>query len=152
VQDREDVHICNALKGRPISVVENNVTDPLWLVTITWKDNSDLIGGSGRKVVAVTVTALIEAKSDLALLLWRHVPGELMGLLVHLDSGMVTVEHVLKGDHGVMIELGVPPVGHPKVDSISWVVDVKLSKDWRLPSGGRREPLLWESAPCSLKM
>jgi hypothetical protein len=56
-----------------------------------------------------------------------------MGLLVHLDSRMVTVEHVLKGDHGVMIELGVPPVGHPKVDSISWIVDVQLSEDWGLP-------------------
>jgi hypothetical protein len=55
-----------------------------------------------------------------------------MGLLVHLDSRMVAVEHVLKGDHGMMIELGVPPVGHPKVDSISWIVNVQLSKDWRL--------------------
>ena len=79
------------------------------------------------------VAVLIKAQSDLALLFWRHVPGELMGLLVHLDSRMVTVEHVLKGDHSMMIELGVPSVGHPKVDSISWIIDVELSIDWGLP-------------------
>src|SRR5882757_9341411 len=79
------------------------------------------------------VTVLIKAQSNLALLLWRHVPGELMGLLVHLDSRMVTVEHILKSDHGVMIELGIPSVCHPKVDSISWIIDVELSIDWGLP-------------------
>jgi hypothetical protein len=132
------MQISDALKSRAISAVENDVSDPLWLVTIAGKNDSDLIGGSGRKVVAATVAALIEAKSNLALLLWRHVPGELMGLLVHLDSGMVTVEHVLKGDHGVMIELGVPPVGHPKVDSISWIIDVQLSVDRRFPLGWKK--------------
>jgi hypothetical protein len=131
-QDKGDAN-GDTLKSRAISVVENNVVDPLWLVTITGKNDSDLISGSGREVVAAMVTALIEAQRNLALLLWRHVPGELMGLLVHLDSRMVTVEHVLKGDHGVMIELGVPPIGHPKVDSISWIIDIQLSKDWRLP-------------------
>jgi hypothetical protein len=82
----ERVHICDALKGRPISAVKNNVADPLWLVTITGKDDSNLISGSGRKVVVVTVTALIEVKSNLALLLWRHVSGELMSLFVHLNG------------------------------------------------------------------
>jgi hypothetical protein len=56
-----------------------------------------------------------------------------MGLLVHLDSRMMVVEHILKGNHGVMIELGVPPVGHPKVDSIGWIINVQLSIDWRFP-------------------
>jgi hypothetical protein len=115
----ERVHICDALKGRPISAVKKNVVDPLWLVAIARKDDSDLISGSSKEVVGETVTALIEVQSNLALLLWRHIPGELMGLLVHLDNRMVTVEHALKGDHGVMIELGVLSVGHPKVDSIS---------------------------------
>jgi hypothetical protein len=127
------MQIGDTLKSRAISAVENDVADPLWLVTITGKDDSDLIGGSGREVVVATVTALIEAQSDLALLLWRHVPGELMSLFVHLDGRVMAMEHILKGDHSVMIKLSVPPVGHPKVDSISWVIDVQLSKDWRLP-------------------
>jgi hypothetical protein len=127
------MQIGDMLKSRAISAVENDVMDPLWLVTITGKDDSDLIGGSGREVVAAMVTALIEAQSDLALLLWRHVPGELMSLFVHLDGRVMAMEHILKGDHSVMIKLSVPPVGHLKVDSISWVIDVQLSKDWRLP-------------------
>jgi hypothetical protein len=36
-----------------------------------------------------------------------------------------------------MIELGVPSVGHPEVDSISGIIDVQLSID-------RRLPLLWK--------
>jgi hypothetical protein len=123
------MQISNALKSRAISAVENDVMDPLWLVTIARKDDSDLISGSSREVVVAMVTALIEAKSNLALLLWRHVSGKLMSLFVHLDSRMVMVEHVLKGNHGVMIKLGVPPVGHSKVDSISWIVDIQLSED-----------------------
>src|SRR5882757_4124829 len=129
----ERMHICYVLKRRPISAVQNDVADPLWLVTITWKDDSNLIGSSSREVVAATVTVLVKAQSDLALLFQRHVPSKLMGLLVHLDSRMVTVEHVLKGDHSVMIELGVPSIGHPKVDSISWIINVELSVDWGLP-------------------
>ena len=86
----ERMHIGYALK-RAISAVENDVTDPLWLVTIIGKDNSNFISCSSREVVAAMVAALIEAKSDLALLLWGHVPGELMGLLVHLDGRMVAV-------------------------------------------------------------
>jgi len=133
----ERMHIGYALK-RAISAVENNVADPLWLVTINGKDNGDLISCSGKKIVAATVTALIEVKGDLALLLWRHVPGELMGLLVHLDSRMMAVEHILKGNHDVMIELSVPPVGHPKVDSIRWIINVQLSIDWKLPPGRKK--------------
>ena len=86
----------------------------------------------------VMVTALIKAQSNLALLLWRHVPGELMGLLVHLDSRMMAVEHILKGNHDVMIELGVVPVGHPKVDSIGRIINVQLSVDWRFPLGRKK--------------
>ena len=37
-----------------------------------------------------------------------------------------------------MIELGVPPVGHPKVDSISWIINVQLSIDWRFPLGRKK--------------
>jgi hypothetical protein len=120
----ERMQIGDALKRRAMSAIENDVTNPLWLVTIARKDDSNFISCSSRKVVAATVTALIEAKGNLALLLWKHVPGELMGLLVHLDSRMMAVEHILKGNHGVMIELGVPPVGHSKVDSISWIINV----------------------------
>jgi hypothetical protein len=121
-----------------MSAIENNVMNPLWLVTIARKDDSNFIGCSSRKVVAATVTALIEEKGNLALLLWKHVPGELMGLLVHLDGRMMVVEHILKGDHGVMIELGVSPVGHPKVDSIGWIMNVQLSVDRRFPLGRKK--------------
>ena len=37
-----------------------------------------------------------------------------------------------------MIELGVPPVGHLKVDSISWIINVQLSIDWRFPLGRKK--------------
>jgi hypothetical protein len=40
---------------------------------------------------------------------------------------MPTVEHVLEGDHSVMIKVSIPGIGHPKVDCISWVVHVQLS-------------------------
>ena len=81
------------------------------MISISWKNDSDLIVGGIGKIVAATVTGLIKAQCYLALLLWRHVSGELMGLLVHQNSGMRTVEHVLKGDQCLMIELGIPCIG-----------------------------------------
>ena len=100
--------------------VENDVMCALWLITITRKDDSDLIVGGIRKIVVATVTALIESQSYLALLFWTHVPGELMGLPVHLNCMVAMVKYILKHNQSVAIELGVPGIGHAKVDSISW--------------------------------
>jgi hypothetical protein len=77
----EWMDICDVLEGRAIPAVENDVTCALWLITISWKNDSDLVVGGIRKIVAVMVTVFIELQSDLALLFWRHVPGELVDLL-----------------------------------------------------------------------
>ena len=45
----EWMHICDALEGRAMPAVENDVTCALWLITISWKNNGDLIlVASGR--------------------------------------------------------------------------------------------------------
>jgi hypothetical protein len=123
----EWMEISDVLKGRAIPAVENDVTCALWLITITWKNDGDLIIGGIWQIVAMTVTTLVKAQSNLALLLWRHVSGELTGLLVHLNSRMAAVEHVLEGDQSVVIKVGVPGIGHAKVGGISRIIDVELS-------------------------
>ena len=97
------------------------------MIAISWKNDSNLIVGGIRKIVAVTVTGLIKAQHYLVLLLWRHVSGELVGLLVHLNSRMGMVDHVLKSDQCLMIELGIPCIGHAKIDGISRIINVQLS-------------------------
>jgi hypothetical protein len=57
----EWMYISDALKGSTMPAVENDVACALWLITITWKNDSNLIGGSIGKIVSVTVTGLIEA-------------------------------------------------------------------------------------------
>ena len=57
----EWMHISDALKGRVMSAVENNVMCALWLITITWKNDSNLIVGGIGKIVSVMVIGLIKA-------------------------------------------------------------------------------------------
>jgi hypothetical protein len=121
------MQISDALEGRAMPAIENNITCALWLITIAWKNDGDFIVGGIRQIVTATVTGLIKAQSYLALLFWRHVSGELMGLLVHLNCRMSTVEHVLEGNQCVIVKLCIPCVGHPKIDCISWIIDVQLS-------------------------
>jgi hypothetical protein len=64
----EGMNICDALKGRAILAIENDVTCTLWLIAIAWKNDSDLIVGGIRQIVTATVAGLIEAQSYLALL------------------------------------------------------------------------------------
>jgi hypothetical protein len=120
----EGVQISDSLKGLAMPAVENDVTCAHWLITISWKNDSNLIVGGIRKIVATTVTGFIEAQGNLALLFWSHVSGELMSLLVHLNCWMTTVEHVLEGGQSMAIEVSVPGIGHPKVDCISWIINV----------------------------
>ena len=131
----EWINICDALERWPMPVVENNITGALWLITVTWKNNSNLIVGGIREIVAVMVTGFIELQSYFALLFWKHSAGELMGLPVHLNCRVAVVEHVLEYNQSGTIELGVPGIGHAKVDSICWIIDVQLSIYWRLPFG-----------------
>jgi hypothetical protein len=121
------MQISDALKGRAVLVIKNDVTCIFWLITITWKNDSNLIVGGIGEIVTATVTGLIKAQSYLALLFWRHIPCELIGLPIHLNCRMTTVEHVLEGDHGVMIRVSIPGIGHPKVDCISWIIHIQLS-------------------------
>src|SRR6202041_534853 len=102
--------IGDALKGRAMPAIENDVTYALWLITITWKNDSDLIVGGIRKIVTAMVAGLIKAQSYLALLFWRHVSSELMGLFIHLNCRMATMEHVLEGDQSGVIEGRIPCV------------------------------------------
>ena len=120
----EWMQIRDALKGLAMPAVENDVASALWLIAITWKDDCDLVVGSIGKIVAATVTGFIKTQSYFALCSWRHVSGELMSLLVHLNCWMTTVEHVLEGGQRVAIEVSVPGIGHAKVDCIRWIVNV----------------------------
>ena len=45
----------------------------------------------------------------------------------YIYSRMETIEHVLKGDQSVVIEMSIPSIGHPKVDCISGIINVQLS-------------------------
>ena len=99
----ERMDIGDALKGLAMPAVENYVMCTLWLIAIPWKNDGNLIVGGIRQIVMAMVTGLIKLQSYLALLFWRHAPGELMGLLVHLNSRMETVEHVLESDQSVVI-------------------------------------------------
>ena len=116
--------ITDTLKGRAMPAVENDVMCTFWLITITWKNDSNLVVGGIRQIVTAMITGLIKVQGYLALLVWRHIPGELIGLPVHLNSRMVTVEHVLEGDQSVVMEVSVPGIGHLKVNGISWIMNV----------------------------
>ena len=116
--------IADTLKGRAMPAVENDPTCTFWLITITWKNDSNLIVGGIRQIVTVIVTGLIKVQSYFVLLVWRHIPDELIGLPVHLNCRMVMVEHVLEGDQSVVIEVSVLGTGHLKVNGISWITGV----------------------------
>ena len=119
--------IADVLKGRAMPAVENNVMCTFWLITIRviWKNDGDLIVGGIRQIVTVIVTGLIKVQSYLVLLVWRHIPGELIGLPVHLNCRMVMVKHVLEeGDQSGVMEMSVLNIGHLKVNGISWITDV----------------------------
>jgi hypothetical protein len=134
----KQMQIRDALEGLTMPVAENDITCALWLISIAWKNDSNLIVGSMREIVSAMVTGLIEVKSYLALLFWRQVPGELMCLLIHLNGRMVAIGHVLEGDQSVVIEVGIPFVGHPKVDCISWIINVQLSINQRFSFGRKK--------------
>ena len=78
----ERVAVRDALEAIAILAVEDDVPIPPWLISIPWKNDSNLVAGGIRKVVPMAVTALIKAKSDPAVLLRWQIPGELKGLLV----------------------------------------------------------------------
>jgi hypothetical protein len=120
----KQMQIRDVLEELTMPVIENDIMCVLWLITIAWKNGSNLFVGSIGEIVSVTVAGLINAKSDLALLFWRQVPGELICLLIHFNSRMAAIEHVLEGDQSVVIEVGISFVGHPKVDHISGIINV----------------------------
>jgi len=78
------------------------------------------------------ITAFVKPQGNLALLLLRHVPGELKGLPVHGNPRVMAEEHVLEGLHGAPMQCTIPTVGHAIVQCIIWIIDVQLSIDRRL--------------------
>ena len=129
----EWMHVSDALKRRAMPAIENDIACALWLITIAWKNDSNFIVGGIRRIIAATIRGLIKVQSYLALLLQRHVSGELISLLVHLNCRMAAVDHVLEDDQSVVIKLCIPCIGHPKINGISWIVDVQLSIYGRFP-------------------
>ena len=71
----EWMHIGDVLKRRAMPAIENDIVCALWLIIITWKNDSNLIVGGIGKIIVATIRGLIKAQSYLALLLWRHVSG-----------------------------------------------------------------------------
>src|ERR1700724_4422252 len=106
--------------------MENNITTVCGLITGSRNDSGDFIGGSSGEVVATAVTALIETQCDSALVLWRHVPGQLKGRLVQLNSWMMTVEHVLQNLHRVAKQIAVVLIGHAIVEGVGRIINENL--------------------------
>ena len=107
--------------------MENDIATICWLITTSRNDRSDLVGGSGRKIVTAAVTVLIKAQSDGALVFRWHVSGELKSSLVQLDSWMVAVEHVQENLHGRTMKILVVLVGHAVIETIGLIIDVELA-------------------------
>src|ERR1700724_444465 len=127
--------------------MKNNIPTLCWLLTTPRNDSGDLIGSSGWKIVAAAVTGVIKTQSDLALVLGWHVPGQLMSRLVQLDSWMMAVEHVLQNLHGVTTKIPVVLIGHAIVESIDWIINIKLTVDRVLARMGKeRASAMGESA------
>jgi hypothetical protein len=134
----EGMTLWDALEAFPMLAVEDDVPMTLWLVPITWQNDSYLPVGSIWKVVTPAITGLIKAENDLALLLWWQPPGELKCLPIKCNPWMVIVEHVLKVTQDVGMEVGVLRMVAAVLEGICRVMDVELGIYGILALGGEK--------------
>src|SRR6202023_1145638 len=107
--------------------MENDIATVCGLITGSRNDSGDFIGGSPGEVVGTAGTPRMKTQRDGALVLWWHVPGELKGSLVQLNSWMMTVEHILQNLHGVTKKFAVVLIGHAIVESVGRIINVQLT-------------------------
>jgi hypothetical protein len=137
------VQLRDALQRRALPAIEDDVPCILRLVSISRQNDSNLTGSSSREIVPATISVLVKAQGDPALLFLRHVPGELKSLLVHGHPRVMAEEHVLEGLHGATIQGSIPMIGHAMVESISRVIDIELGI-------GGRDAWSWEKGSSSM--
>src|ERR1700678_3686543 len=83
---------------------KDNVSSLFRLITISRKNDSNLVCSRCRKVVTTMVCALVKAKSNPTVLFCWHLTCQLISLLVELDCWMFSVKHVLENLHCSMVE------------------------------------------------
>ena len=124
------MQITNLLQMSTMSI-QNDISSCSRLITISRKNNCYLVRCVCGQIISAVVCFMIKAKGNFALLVWSHVLSELKSLLIHLDSWMTMVKHVLKGLHGCPIKGCIHSIVHTKIQCLLWVIDVELGIDGR---------------------
>ena len=109
---------------------KDNVTMQVHMfLTTTRDDGSDLIDSGSVVPAQVHVWINSDVGSDIELLLiCRHFPEDLMGLLVHVNIGVVLKQHDIEVSHGGWVQVWVPC--QSCIISIVRIKDVELGIAW----------------------
>ena len=122
------VTIRDALQRFTMIAIEDNVLRASCLISITWKNDSNLPDSGIREIITMPVTSSSKVKGDTTLLFWRDGPGQLMCLFVELDSRMGAPEHILQCTQSDRVQIGVPGTCSAVIIGLLSIIDVELGK------------------------
>ena len=126
---------------RSFFAIQNNVSAVWKIFFCAWNHCSNFSWYSWE-IVSTMICARKILKSNLALMLRRHVLCQLQCLFVQSDSMVMAMKHVLEITHNSSVQSGIELIVHTKVESFIWIIDIELGEDRRLIERGKK----WSNA------